>query len=176
MRHFWENMSPRRRWWPAITAGAVLVIAVSLISPAGRHQWALSLIRQPARFTTLAFRFAWLLPSQAKHYERIPVFFTIGNQEGRALRYRYLLRQTDPLGRTRLLSQASAVVGPGATWTVDTSARPSCSLSPCRIEVLLPGHPERIDFSIVLNGFAAAHQHQRKHKHSSHSARRSHDH
>jgi hypothetical protein len=163
---FWQFASPRRRWWPVVTVGAAILIAVSLISPAGRHQWALSVFRQPTRYTTLAFKYAWLLPARAKHYQRIPVFFTIGNQEGKALRYRYIMRQTDGHS-TRQLSQASAVVAAGATWTVDTSVRPYCNFQPCRVEVLLPGHPEHIDFLVFLSGTAAGHQraHSHHHKH-----------
>jgi hypothetical protein len=165
---FWEFTSPRRRWWPVLSVGAALLIALSLVSPAGRHQWALSLFRQPTRFTTLAFKYAWLLPARAKHYQRIPVFFTISNEEGRSLRYTYILLQHDPIG-THRFSQASAVVAAGATWTVDTSVRPFCSVPPCHVEVLLPGHPERIDFSVQLSGTAAGHQRRhapaRRHQH-----------
>jgi hypothetical protein len=165
---FWEFASPRRRWWPVLSVGAALLIAVSVVSPAGRHQWALSLFRQPARFTTLAFKYAWLLPTQVKDHQRIPVFFTIGNQEGRPLRYSYTLLQSDQLaGSKRALSEDSAVVAAGATWTVDTSVRPDCSVWPCRIEVLLPGHPERIDFVLQLEGLVTSggQPHTRRHKH-----------
>jgi hypothetical protein len=148
-----------RRWWPAISAAVVIALGASLLFPAGRHQWALSLIRQPARYTALGFRYAWLLPANARTDQRIPVFFTVGNQEGRTTTYRYILREIDPLGNARTLSSAVSKVPAGATWTVDTSVRPTCGLSPCEIQVALPGHPETLDFLVTL---AAAARHQAK--------------
>ncbi|HUC58497.1 MAG TPA: hypothetical protein VMA95_13930 [Streptosporangiaceae bacterium] len=149
-----DNPGVRLRRPSAIAAIVAVLIGASLVFPAGRHQWALSLFRQPSRFTTLAFKYAWLLPSSSTIRERIPLFFTITNEEGRATRYKYELRQVDPLGNTQTLSTASNVVTAGATWTVDTSVRPYCNLSPCRVEVVLPGHHENINFLVVLHAAA----------------------
>src|SRR5277367_1569914 len=84
---------PRR---PVIAIVAVMAVGASLLIPASRHQWALSIIRQPTRYTALAFRYAWLLPSTTSMDQRVPVFFTVSNQEGQATKYRYVLREVDP--------------------------------------------------------------------------------
>jgi hypothetical protein len=144
------------RWPPAIAATAAILLGVSVLVPAGRHQWELSLFRQPARYTALGFKYAWLLPSTSTVRARIPVFFTISNEEGRTVRYRYELRQVDPLGNSQTLSTGTSVVASGASGTVDTSARPYCSLSPCSVEVVLPGYPETIDFLVVLKAAPAS--------------------
>jgi hypothetical protein len=152
------------RWWPIGCAGAALVIAVSLLIPAGRHQWALSIIRQPTRYTALSFRYAWLIPKSGTSGAPFDLFFTVTNQEGRAVRYTYIIRQTDQV-TTETLSQGGQTVQAGASWLVDTKVRPSCGISPCRVEVVLPGHAETIDFLIDLTAPTAKH----KHKSSSHA-------
>lgn len=159
--------TPRRRsWWRLTAAIAALALAASLLLPVGRHEWALSLIRQPTRYTALAFKYAWLLPANATIDARIPVFFTVANQEGSTQRYRYVVREIDPLGNSRTLGGADITVAAGATGTVDTSVRPTCSLSPCQIQVSLPGHQETIDFDVVLTASTRKHRRgNRRHKH-----------
>ncbi len=75
--------------------------------------------------------------------------FTVGNREGRALRYRYVI-STYPLGsgggRPLLLAESAKLVPAGSNWSVSVTVRPHCGSSPCRIQVSLPGHPETIDF------------------------------
>jgi hypothetical protein len=162
----------RRRWWPIAAAAVAIAIAASLLFPAGRHQWALSIIRQPARYTALSFRYAWLLPTSNPSSRTFPLFFTIRNEEGHALNYHYILRETDILG-SRTLSTGGQTITAGATWYVDTKVRPTCSVSPCRVEVLLPGHAETIDFFLTVT--AAVRPHKRKpsarHAHQHHSPR-----
>jgi hypothetical protein len=144
---------PPRRWWPIASAVTAIAVAVSLLLPAGRHQWALSIFRQPARYTALAFKYAWLLPTTEPSHHKIPLFFTITNQEGRRLKYRYIIIQTIPRKR---LGHGDQTVQSGATWTVDTKVKPTCTLV-CKVEVILPGHPETIDFSLSPpNGVAAS--------------------
>jgi hypothetical protein len=140
----------RRRWWPAAVIATVIAISVTFLVPAGRHQWAISIFRQPTHYTALAIKYAWLLPSTKPLYSRVPLFFTVSNQQGEPLRYRYVVRELDPLGNVRQLGSGAKTVAAGATWTVDTSVRPSCSLSPCEIQITLPGHPETADFLLTL--------------------------
>jgi len=139
-----------RRWWPALTAVAVMVVAVSLALPAGRHQWALSLFRQPARYTALSFNQAQDLPATAIKGEAVKFSFSVGNNEGHSVGYRYVLSASWG-DRSRILGESAKTVAAGATWAVSTVVRPACDSSPCRIEVTLPGHPEKIDFLITLN-------------------------
>jgi hypothetical protein len=128
---------------------AVLAAGASLLSPAGRHQWALSLFRQPARYTVLSFSHASALPSAARINEPIAVSFMVGNHEGHAVGYRYVLAASGG-GRSHILGESTRTVAAGATWTVSTSVRPRCDISLCRIEVSLPGHPETIDFRVTI--------------------------
>jgi hypothetical protein len=137
------------RWWPVLTPLAVLAIVFSLISPAGRHQWALSLFRQPTPATALFFNKAWALPSTTISRAPLSVSFTIGNDEGRSVNYRYVLSVSGGQ-HSRVLKESARMVGAGQTWTVSTVIRPACDASRCRIEVSLPGHPETIDFLVTL--------------------------
>jgi hypothetical protein len=139
----------RRRWWPAVTAAAVLAIGISLLWPAGRHQWALSLIRQPTPYTVLSFNEAWTLPATAVVHQPIKVSFTVGNHEGRAVDYRYVLRESSSQS-SRVLKESARMVAANATWTVSVTVRLVRAATPCHIEVSLPGHPETIDFLVAL--------------------------
>jgi hypothetical protein len=149
-----------------------VAIAASLLVPASRHQWALSIIRQPARYTALSFRYAWLLPTSNPSSRTFPLFFTIRNEQGHTLNYHYIIRQSDAVGSQTLSTGAQAITS-GATWFVDTKVRPTCSVSPCRVEVVLPGHAETIDFILTVTG--AVRPHKRKpaarHGHGHHSSR-----
>jgi len=146
-------------------------VAVSLLLPAGRHQWALSIFRQPAHYTVLAFKDASGLPTTGISGSAIPVSFTVGNQEGRTLTYRYVVREADPLDFSATMATAARRLGPGRTWTVSVDVKLRCSLvPPCRIQVSVPGHPERIDFLVILKHAARKH----KARKSSRSASRHH--
>ena len=142
-----DEVKPRR-WWPVVTPIAVVVIAVSLLLPAGRHQWALSLFRQPTPYTILAFNNPSTLPVTTRKNDPVEFGFRVGNQEGRSVRYRYVLSVMKN-GHSRILGKSSKTVAAGATWTVAATIRPACGSTECRIEVSLPGHPETIYF--ILN-------------------------
>lgn len=138
-----------RRFWPVLTPLALLAIGASLLTPVGRHQWALSLIRQPTNYTTLSFNGVSALPTTTVANEAMTVSFTIGNHEGAGLRYRYILTASDGK-RLQTLGQSAKIVPSGSTWTVRTVVRPACVASPCRIRVSLPGHPEAIQFQVTV--------------------------
>lgn len=139
----------RRRRWPIVALIVAMVVGISLLFPAGRHQWAISLFRQPTHYTALFFNKVSALPTTTARNETMTVSFTIGNHEGQAVHYRYVL--TDSYGKqSQTLGQSTKTVASGATWTVWRVVRPKCAVSPCRIEVSLPGHPETIDFRVVL--------------------------
>lgn len=141
--------SRRRRWWPVLTPLAVVAIGLSLVSPVGRHQWALSLFRQPTHNTVLFFNQAWALPATATAHAPLTVFFTIGNNEGQAENYRYILTISGG-SHARVLEESARVVHAGKSWTVSTVIRPACGASRCRVEVSLSEHSETIDFLITL--------------------------
>ena len=136
---------PGRRWWIVAVPLIMLLLAISLIDPSARHQWALSLFRQPTPYTALSFGSAWALPKAIVPNEPIPVSFVITNQQGHDETYRYVIRQSSA-GLSTTLGSATKNVHAGHSWTVSTVIRPTCLISPCRIQVSLPGHPEIIDF------------------------------
>ncbi len=140
----------RARWcWRVLAGAAGLASAISLLVAAGRHQWALSLLRQPTRYTVLYFDRAAVLQDRVTPGQPVHFAFTVGNREGRALRYRYVI-STYPLGsgggRPLLLAESAKLVPAASNWSVSVTVRPHCGSSPCRIQVSLPGHPEAIDF------------------------------
>ncbi len=159
-----------RRWWPYVTGLVVLAIGASLLSPAGRHQWALSIFRQPTRYTTLFFSNAATLPTTLVGSQPIPISFTVRNDEGHPANYRYVVVSSDRV-YTNTLGQGSRTVAPGAAWRVALVVRPRCKLSPCRIKVSLPHYREVIDFQVILEP-APARPRARSSAHSrSHSSR-----
>ena len=144
------HREPRmHRWWAGLSALTAIAVGVSLVLPAGRHQWALSLFRQPTRYTVLSFAQAWKLPATAVHDAAIRVSFAVGNDEGHSVSYRYVLSESGG-GTSRLLGQATRTIAAGSTWNVTAIVRPTCDASPCRIAVTLPGHSEEIDFLVSL--------------------------
>ncbi|MFZ0228915.1 MAG: hypothetical protein WAL41_18685 [Mycobacterium sp.] len=132
-----------------VVAVTAVLVAISLLLPGGRHQWAVSLFRQPTRYTVLAFSDPANLPDRARLGESLSVAFTISNYEGRTVTYRYVLSE-DNGGAHKVLGASARSVAGGRTAAVVTTVRPSCRTSPCRIEVSLPGHPQTIDFLVSL--------------------------
>ena len=134
-----------RRWWPVFVPLLVAGLVASFAIPSARHQWALSVFRQPARYTALSFNGAWKLPSAVATYQPVRISFVIDNQEGQTEAYRYVITQTSA-GLTSTLGKSVKTVAAGRSGTVSTIIRPTCLVSPCRVQVSLPGHPETIDF------------------------------
>lgn len=130
-----------------MTALAALAIGASLLLPAGRHQWALSLIRQPTPYTVLFFNKPAALPTTVAINQPITVSFTVGNYEGRLMDFRYVLSASS-VRSSHILGESTRSIAAGAMWTVTRTLRPRCDTSPCRIEISLPGHPETIDFLV----------------------------
>jgi hypothetical protein len=148
-----EDHNPRRvgRWLlPAVAAVVVVAVGASLLFPAGRHQWALSIFRQPTRYTALYFTNASTLPAMYTNDQKIHVQFGVRNDEGRAVDYEYKLTSSDGI-YSDTLRQSEQVVAAGATWKVALWVKPRCLLTPCHLQVALPGHPETIDLLITLN-------------------------
>jgi hypothetical protein len=139
-----------RRWWPAVTALVVIGVAVSLLFPAARHQWSLSIFRQPPRYTSLSFDHPSSLPTKLTRNHAISFSFTIGNYEGRSLKYRYVI-DASPVQKAPEAMTSMTMVAVGRTRTISVTMRPACDASPCQIGVTLPGHSVSIDFLISSN-------------------------
>lgn len=140
----------RRRWWPVIAVAAIVAAGASLISPTMRHQWALSIFRQRTNFTILYFNEPSALPTSSAGHEPISFSFTITNQEGRDVRYHYLVRASDGFTASHVLARGSKLVRADRRWRVPLTVVPKCLLSPCFIKVSLPQQHEAIDFRVVL--------------------------
>jgi Protein of unknown function (DUF1616) len=139
-----------RPWWPFILAGIAVLVAISLLIPAARHQWALSIARQPDHYTALSFRDAATLPQTIEAGGRIHVAFTVSNHEGRRVDYTYLLSSSNRLGtHPKVLRRSTVAVPKGGQRTESVTVRPACAGASCRLQVSLPGHSETID--VLLN-------------------------
>jgi hypothetical protein len=134
-----------RRWWVFLVPLALVALTLSFVIPSARHQWELSVFRQPTRYTALSFSNAAGLPSGIVTYQKIQISFVVNNQEGRAEHYRYVITQNSA-GLSSTLGKSAKTIAAGRSWSVSALIRPTCLVSPCRIEVSLPGHPETIDF------------------------------
>jgi hypothetical protein len=107
-------------------------------------------MRQPTPYTALSFNQAAALPVRATSNKPIAVSFTVGNHEGRVVDYQYVISAGGIGGSSHIVGKSTRSIAAGAVWTVSTMVRPTCGTSPCRIEISLPGHPEKIDFLIAL--------------------------
>jgi D-inositol-3-phosphate glycosyltransferase len=138
---------PRR----AAVAAAMLVAGSSLLVPSLRHQWALTLGREPAPYTALFFDRPGALPGRVPAGRPVGLTFTIANHEGRPEKYTYLLTAHSRQG-ARPLGRSTRAVPPGGSWTVSARVLPGCAGPPCRVQVSLPGHPETIDILLTPTG------------------------
>ena len=137
-----------RRWWPTLTVLLVVAIGISLSFPAGRHQWDISILRQPTRYTVLYFDHPASLPHQVQASQTIAFSFTIVNNEGRSVDYRYMVR-TSPTDDPTQQEVSTATIPATRAESISVSLRPACAASPCRIQVSLAGYPETIAFLVA---------------------------
>ena len=141
----------RRRRWPVVVAVAVVAIGLSLATPAGRHQWALSLIRQPTPYTVLSFENAARLPASLPEGAHLGLSFAVTNHEGRDIRYRYVVSSAAIGQDPAILKSGIIDVPSGIRQTKTVSVVPECERSPCVVEVSLPGSSESIDVQVALH-------------------------
>ena len=140
-----------RRRWPLVAAAMVILAGISLATPAGRHQWALSLIRQPTPYTVLSFENAGHLPTTVPAEGRLDLTFSVTNHEGRDVRYRYLVTNASSGQIPVVLQRGILDVPVGVRQTKSVSVVPTCQSSPCRVQVSLPGPAESIDVQVALH-------------------------
>jgi len=139
-----------RRRWTVVAAAAVILVGVSLAIPAGRHQWALSLIRQPTPYTALSFEDPYRLPTTLPAGAHLNLAFAVTNREGRDLRYRYVVTSASS-GQVPVVLRSGVLVVPvGVKKTESVSVVPACKSSPCRVQVSLPASGETINVQVNL--------------------------
>jgi O-antigen/teichoic acid export membrane protein len=140
----------RGRRWPLVAAAVVVLIGISFATPAGRHQWAVSFIRQPTPYTVLSFENAGHLPTTLSSGGHLELTFAVTNHEGRDVRYRYLVTSASS-GQIPVVLQRSILAVPeGVRQTESVSVVPTCQGSPCRVQVSLPGPAESIEVQVEL--------------------------
>jgi hypothetical protein len=146
-----------RRWWPFVLLGLGLIVALSLVVPFGRHQWAESLIRQPSAYTSVAFANPTGLPTAVVSGQALTFTFTVGNHEPRSLVYAFFLKSSpsNVIGFGGSFGGGSVAVPAGRSRSVTVSVDPKCAGSPCRISVLLLGYPVTVDFNVRVAGLGA---------------------
>jgi len=117
---------------------------VAAISGSFRHQVALSLVRQPEKYTVLYFSDGLRQANLRPHLVTLTVSFTVMNHEGKATRFPYAVQVVDqakaPIGRTE--GSVEIADGRDATAVVDVNVPDSEAWS--AIDVNLPGRAEHI--------------------------------
>jgi hypothetical protein len=128
----------------------VVVLAVGLAFPGIRHQWALSFVRQPTHTTALSFQDAGHLPTTIGKDAPLHLSFTVANQEGRSIRYHYVVTSSSGKSGGKIIDRSTVSVPAGGTRSPSMSVDPGCAASPCRVQVALPGHGESIDLLLSV--------------------------
>jgi O-antigen/teichoic acid export membrane protein len=150
-----ESVSDQgRRWWPFVAAAVALLVGISLATPAGRHQWAISIARQPNHYTTLSFEQAAHLPTTVAAGTAVHLLFAVKNNEGRRIDYSYVVTSANAAssGPAKVLDRARVAVPAGRTQPVAIDVVPVCSSSSCRVQITLPSQSESIDAFIKVHG------------------------
>ena len=140
---------PRWDFWLLGTGLLAIALAVaSFLSPSIRHEWSLSLQRQPTPYTQLGFTNAASLPATGVPGKGIPVSFTITNDEGKQVSYRYVVASGSGTTLTTI-SSGSTVIAAGHSFGVGIVVVPKCAAASCRVQVSLPEQGESIDFMLT---------------------------
>jgi hypothetical protein len=141
--------SPRWDFWLLGTGLLAIALAVaSFLSPWVRHEWSLSVQRQPAPYTQLGFTNTASLPATGVAGKGIPVSFNITNDEGRQVSYRYVVESGSGTTLTTI-SSGTTVIDAGQSSGVHLVVVPKCAAASCRVQVSLPEQNESIDFMLT---------------------------
>ena len=146
-----DQATGARRWWPTLATLLVIGVGLSLLVPAGRRQWAISIIRQPTPFTALYFDHPTALPSTVTNGQRVNFMFSIANHEENPLNYPYTVVVSPSNGQS-VPTTRTAFVAPGKSRSLAVTVEVACSASPCRVQVSLPDQRQSIDFRVAVEG------------------------
>ena len=140
-----------RKYRVALVAIAVVLALVGLTafawrSPAVRRQISLSVTRQPTPFTELYFTDHTNLPAILSTSDSNQFAFTIGNHEGKALSYPYVVTAQSSHGTTTLAT-GTVDVDAGRSVPVPVSFLAPEATTQYVITVQLSGRPQLIHFA-----------------------------
>lgn len=127
---------------------AIVLAAASFLSPWVRHEWSLSVQRQPTHRTQLGFTNAANLPATGVRGKGIPVSFNITNDEGKPVSYRYVVASGSGTALTEI-SSGTTDIASGQSLGVRIVVVPKCAAASCRVQVSLPEQNESIDFMLT---------------------------
>jgi hypothetical protein len=132
----------------AIAAAVALtgLTAFAWESPAVRKQITESVARQPTPYTELYFTDHTNLPAFLSTASTNEFAFTIGNHEGKALSYPYVVTATSSQGTTKVASGKVQVVS-GRLVSTSVSFLAAAPATQYVITVQLSGRPEMIHFA-----------------------------
>jgi hypothetical protein len=131
---------------------AIAAVVASIVLPAGRHQWAESLVRQRSTYTALAFVNPTALPLEISSGQQVSFAFSVANEESSGIRYRYLVTSSPT---KQIIGGGSLRIPTGGTGVVHMSVLPRCASSPCRISIDLVDYSESVGFNVRVTGLSA---------------------
>lgn len=139
-----------RRRRAGITVGlAVLLLLLVAIAAAFprqlKHQWELSVVRQPTPYTQLYFTAPASIPSVLAAGQQNTFDFTIENDEGRAYRYTYVVTLQDSRARQQV-SKETVMVNSGERVTRAVTVDPTDKESRYLVSVTIPTLNQSIQF------------------------------
>ncbi len=149
-----KRVRTHRRLWPVVAPLAVAAVAVSLVLPGSRHQWAESIIQQPEPYSAVSFVAPSKLPTTVASGQSLQFTFTVENHESKRVRYPYFLIASPSSNTDGIVGGGSVVVPAGESRNVKVSVDPKCTDSPCRLSVGLAGDGVAVDFNFIVTGLA----------------------
>jgi hypothetical protein len=145
-----ESPPRRRLTWKVAWAGAAIFIALAgilaIVFPTQfKHQFAISVTRQPTPYTQLFFANSTTLPRELSLNRPNDVKFTVVNNEGRAATYHYTV--TMAVGnQAKIAGQGSFALGDNQSITQTAVIKPSSRRSQYLVKITLDGTGSFIQF------------------------------
>jgi Protein of unknown function (DUF1616) len=141
--------SDTRRRAGLVVGLVVLLLLVAAIGAAFprqiKHQWELSVVRQPTPYTQLYFTAPASIPSVLAAGQQNTFDFTIENDEGRAYRYTYVVTLEDSRARQQV-SKETVMVNSGERVTRAVTVVPTDKESRYLVSVVIPTLNQSIHF------------------------------
>ncbi len=138
----------RRRAGITVGLAVLLLLVVAIVAAFPRqikHQWELSVVRQPTPYTQLYFTAPASIPRVLAVGQQNTFDFTIENDEGRASRYTYVVTLEDSRARQQV-SKETVMVNSGERVTRAVTVDPTDKASRYLVSVTIPTLNQSIQF------------------------------